>query len=233
LNANADLHFLLSALSPADLDRLLAAAIRERQRRRSIEAVRRDVLARISQSGYSIEEVLGSEYRESQLAKSEPPYGGAKTSTPALTRSRRTSAEASRRRREALLARSWPTSAMVGVALGSDEGSAAQRAAELRARGELLGAWSGKERTFVHPECQFDTVTHEVLPVMRQLLAVLPAEGDKCGWRRTFWLYGPRDALNGQAPADLLATEPARVVALARSEFGGSAGDSAAVAGAP
>jgi hypothetical protein len=130
-----------------------------------------------------------------------------------------TPAEAARRRREALLERNWPTSTMVGVALGSAEGAAAQCAADLRASGKLLGAWSSRSRTFVHPDCQFDEA-NQVRPMMEVLLAILPADGDEGGWRRTFWLYGPRDALDGRLPADALAPDPERVLALAREEFG-------------
>jgi hypothetical protein len=129
-----------------------------------------------------------------------------------------TPAEAARRRRETLLDRNWPTSTAVGMALGSAEGAAAQCAADLRASGKLLGAWSSRSRTFVHPDCQFDEA-NQVLPVVEALLAILPTDGDEGGWRRTFWLYGPRDALDGYTPADVLGTKPERVLALAREEF--------------
>lgn len=63
MTSTTDINLLLMTLDPSELDRLLAAAIRERQRRQSIEGVRREVLSRIAQSGYSIEEVLGSDLR--------------------------------------------------------------------------------------------------------------------------------------------------------------------------
>lgn len=137
---------------------------------------------------------------------------------PAAAPIRITPAEAAKRKREAFLDRNWPTSKAIGLQLGSDESGAARRAADLRARGQLLGAWSSRSRTYVHPDCQFDEA-HQLRPVMRGLLALLPAHGDEGGWRRVFWLYGPRDALGGQAPADLLGSEPERVLALARDEF--------------
>lgn len=139
--------------------------------------------------------------------------------TESAAAARLTPGEAARRRREAFLDRGWPTSSEVGMRLGSAAGAAAQRAAELRGTGQLLGAWSSRSRTYVHPDCQFDAV-NQVQPVMRALLRILPTEGDDGGWRRTFWLYGPRDALDGQAPADVLGVDSERVLTLARAEFG-------------
>lgn len=137
---------------------------------------------------------------------------------PAAVPVRITPAEAAKRKRDAFLDRNWPTSKDIGLQLGSDESGAARRAADLRARGQLLGAWSSRSRTYVHPDCQFDEA-HQLRPVMRDLLALLPTEGDDGGWRRVFWLYGSREALDDQAPADLLGSAPERVLALAREEF--------------
>lgn len=124
--------------------------------------------------------------------------------------------QAAVRRREAFLALNWPTSNAVGTRLGAN--TPAQRAADLRAAGRLLGAWAAPQRTYVHPDCQFDR-EGQPLPVVRELLQILPTQGDEGGWRRTFWLYGPREALGGRAPADLLATDPGSVLELARKEF--------------
>jgi len=128
-------------------------------------------------------------------------------------------AAAAARRREDLLARGWPTSIAVGEALGAS--NPAQFVAELRAAGALLGAWSAPQGTFVHPDCQFDP-SGNPLPVMRELLSILPSSGDEGGWRRTFWLYGERDALGGLAPADLLRSDARQVLELARLEFSSS-----------
>lgn len=135
---------------------------------------------------------------------------------PMVAKARPTPAAAARQLREAFLDRGWPTSVAVGERLGAN--NPAQRAAELRAAGRLLGAWSARQRTYVHPECQFDD-HGEPLPVVRELLRQLPVAGDDGGWRRVFWLCGPRDALDGRAPADLLASDPGRVLALAQAEF--------------
>lgn len=127
-----------------------------------------------------------------------------------------TAADAARHKREDLLSRGWPTSAEVGGRLGAT--SPAEFATTLRMSGHLLGAWSAKDHTFVYPACQFDT-DGRPLQVIHELLATLPASGDEGGWRRTFWLYGPRECLNGMTPAELMGAEPARVLALARNEF--------------
>lgn len=124
--------------------------------------------------------------------------------------------QAEHAKRQALLARGWPTSRAVGERLGVS--NPAEHAAELRADGRLLGCWAADAGTYVHPDCQFDTEGRP-LAVLHELLTLLPASGDDGGWRRAFWLYGPRDALDGRAPADLLHTEPDRVLGLARMEF--------------
>ncbi|TDR38440.1 hypothetical protein DFR29_121112 [Tahibacter aquaticus] len=122
-----------------------------------------------------------------------------------------------RRRREQLLARGWPTAQdlaelLTGHGLTPD-------VAALRESGALLGAWSAADRAFVYPDCQFDREGH-LLSAIRPLLTMLPAGGDPGGWRRVFWLYGPRDALDGQTPAHWLSRDPDRVLALAQLEFG-------------
>lgn len=137
---------------------------------------------------------------------------------------RLTPAEAARQHREAFLNRGWPTSIEVGVALGGDD--PAQYAADLRAAGRLLGAWSAPKRTYVHPDCQFidiasarDGSRRTLLPAMYELLQILPSAGDDGGWRRVFWLYSPRRELSGLSPAEVMQGSPHRVVELARREF--------------
>ena len=125
-------------------------------------------------------------------------------------------AEAARQRREAFLACGWPTSIQVGAMLGAN--NPAQRAADLRTAGRLLGAWWAAERTYVHPDCQFGP-GGEPLPVMRELLQILPSAGDGGGWRRVFWLYGTREAFGERSAAELLRDDPRPVLALAYDEF--------------
>ena len=125
---------------------------------------------------------------------------------------------AAEQRRRALLDMGWPTSECVGQQLGFPI-EPAQAAAALRASGRLLGVWSSVQRTFVHPAFQFDA-DGSLRSDVESLLAALPVDGDEGGWRRAFWLYGVREALAGQCPADVFPSDPARVLALARTEFG-------------
>lgn len=134
---------------------------------------------------------------------------------------RLTSNEAARQHREAFLDLGWLTSIEVGVALGA--GDPTLYAADLRAAGLLLGAWSAPKRTYVHPDCQFidisspsDGAKYALLPAIRELLQILPFEGDEGGWRRVFWLYGARRQLDGCSPADMMQRHPRRVIELAQ-----------------
>jgi hypothetical protein len=131
--------------------------------------------------------------------------------------------------RRAALMQSWLSSTGVAVLLGRhrpgpDQPGRTKRktlqnpgqpAAVLRAQGRLLGVWVDAERGFRHPDCQFDG--DQVLDVMAGLLALLPP-GRGSGWSQAEWLYSPHALLDGRPPAELLATDPARVLAAARHE---------------
>lgn len=117
-----------------------------------------------------------------------------------------------------LLDLGWPTSERVGQQLGFEVES--REAAEaLRVAGRLLGVWSNSQSTYVHPDFQFDG-EGRLRPEVAILLATLPIEGDAGGWRRAFWLYGVREALDGRCPADVFPDDPSRILALASCEFG-------------
>lgn len=140
---------------------------------------------------------------------------------------RLTPAGAARQHREAFLDRGWPTSIEVGIALEAHD--PAQYAADLRAAGCVLGAWSVLKRTYVHPDFQLvgissarDGARYALLPVMRELLQILPSQGDEGGWRRVFWLYGPRRKLDGHSPSEVIRDNPLEVVKLARFDFAAS-----------
>lgn len=126
--------------------------------------------------------------------------------------------------RRAELAKAWPTSADVAALLGrgtAENGkrleNPAQAAAVLRKARRLLGVWVPAERGYRHPACQF----HEgaLLPVMEPLLQLLPP-GNKSGWSQAEWLYSPHALLDKRRPADVLASEPERVLAAAQREHG-------------
>lgn len=148
----------------------------------------------------------------------EPVLVAAPTHTPAL---------ASAALRDELLGLGWPTSAEVGERHGSKAGNKGQWAKDRRDRGELFGVWSANERTFRHPDFQFDE-TGAIRPLVKDLIAALSVnpqftpEADKGGWRRAFWLHGATLALAGangaaRAPADVFVTEPGAVIHAARA----------------
>ena len=129
------------------------------------------------------------------------------------------SAEATAQRRRALLALGWPSSERVGNQLGFAT-EPAKAAAELRAAGRLLGVWSSEDRTYLHPDFQFSS-DGSIRRDVAKLLTVLPVDGDAGGWRRAFWLFGVREALDGKCPADVFVADPDRVLALAHFDFFG------------
>jgi hypothetical protein len=88
-------------------------------------------------------------------------------------------------------------------------------ASRLRRRGELLGAWDGRE--YLHPVFQFDRRTGQLMPEMKDLIELLPK--DRGGWRQTFWLFQPHALLDGKRPADVFPTDPHAVIEAARTTF--------------
>ncbi len=128
-----------------------------------------------------------------------------------------TDTDASAAFRDELLAQGWLDSADVARRLGSAAENLAQMAARLRREGKLLGVWVAAENGYRHPPCQFDAGA--LRPEIAELLAILPP-GNGSGWSRAFWLYLPQARLDGATPAAVLDTDPARVVAAARAEFG-------------
>lgn len=126
--------------------------------------------------------------------------------------------------RRAELTKAWPSSADVARLLGRGAahsnkglGNSAQAAAVLRKAGRLLGVWVPAERGYRHPDCQF----HEgaILPIIQPLLKLLPP-GNGSGWSRAEWLYSPHALLNERRPAEVLATDPNRVLVAAQREYG-------------
>lgn len=141
-------------------------------------------------------------------------------------------AEAARRQRESFLDRGWPSSIDVAVRMRSEAVNQAQVAADLRKRGALLGAWSHRGGTFVHPDFQFDA-NGQPRPELPRLLATLreltlDPDGrfvDKGGWRRVFWLYGTRSELDDRTPAEVFSEAPERVIQLAENDLAEAVGN--------
>ncbi|MEX3958749.1 hypothetical protein [Trinickia sp. EG282A] len=128
--------------------------------------------------------------------------------------------------RNELLSRNWPDGKRVAEMAGArSRSNPHQYAARRRSNGALLGVWVAAERTYRHPDFQFDT-HGAIRPAVADLLKVLPGdEEDRNGWRRAFWLYSPHPLLSGETPADVFVRNPQRVVEAARAEYCGDPND--------
>lgn len=121
--------------------------------------------------------------------------------------------------RDRLLRRNWPGENGIGqfvdVPAGGNVGELAARARET---GKLLVVWCEPRRGFVYPTFQFDRMG-KLLPDVTDLLAILPSDDDRGGWRRTFWLYSSHAHLEDRSPAEVFGIDPARALDVAREEF--------------
>lgn len=127
---------------------------------------------------------------------------------------------AGRVRRERLLAtEDWLTAEqvydLIAPMKSKNAKNKSQLAARLRKEGKLMAVRDGAR--FMHPAVQFNAETGGIRPVVRELLSILPKSAD--GWGNVFWLYQPHALLNGERPADMLATAPERVLAAARQTY--------------
>jgi hypothetical protein len=124
--------------------------------------------------------------------------------------------------RNELLAKGWPDGKRVAEMAGTTvRKNPAQYATRLRASGALLGVWDAPERTFRHPDFQFDA-HGQLRSEVAELLALLPgADDDRGGWRRAFWLYSPHAQLGNETPAAVFPRDARRVIEVAKGEFRG------------
>lgn len=124
------------------------------------------------------------------------------------------------------LARDWPTAAEVSRRMGSTAGNGSQLATRLRREGALLGVYmTGPTHHYRFPIWQFRP-DGQPIPQMREILTILRDHGPfldtdrrTTGWSEVAWFMGGHALLDGQAPLEVLATEPERVVEAARIEF--------------
>lgn len=124
------------------------------------------------------------------------------------------------------LARDWPTAVEVSRRMGSTAGNGSQLATRLRREGALLGVYmTGPTHHYRFPIWQFRP-DGQPIPQMREILAILRDHGPfldtdrrTTGWSEVAWFMGGHALLDGQAPLEVLATEPERVVEAARIEF--------------
>jgi len=123
--------------------------------------------------------------------------------------------------RNRLLKKKWPDGKRVAQMAGTQIGTNPnQYAARLRSQGLLLGVWVAHDRSYVHPDFQFDR-SGRARPEVAELLKILPGMDDRGGWQRAFWLYSPHALLEGKTPAEVFATQAERVIEVARREFTG------------
>jgi hypothetical protein len=121
------------------------------------------------------------------------------------------------RRDQLLVSEKWIDAPTVHAQQGgkSDSQGINNTASRLRRRGELLGAWNGRE--FLHPTFQFQPDTGRLMPEMKTLLDILPK--DRSGWRQALWLFQRHGQLDSKRPADVFQTNPESVIKAARSDF--------------
>jgi hypothetical protein len=121
------------------------------------------------------------------------------------------------RQKRLLRCERWLTTAEVDNELDRQRGRdhATGTTAKLRKSRSIIGVRTS--RGYIYPGAQFDPMNGQVLSVVPELLALLPSEED--GWGNIFWIFQPRRSLQGQRPADMLATKPAAVLQAARDAF--------------
>ena len=121
------------------------------------------------------------------------------------------------RRDQLLYEEAWLDAPAVHIQQGGSPDSQGinNTASRLRRRGEILGAWNGRE--FLHPTFQFRSDTGRLMPEMKALLDILPK--DRSGWRQALWLFQRHGQLDGARPADVFQKDPQAVINAARSDF--------------
>lgn len=131
--------------------------------------------------------------------------------------------------KRARLASHWPTAAEVSRAMGSTAGNASHLATKLRREGKLLGVYMlSPTHHYRFPSWQFRADGQpvdwfaEILGVLREQGPFLDADRRTTGWGEVEWFMSPHVLLDDQPPEDVLATDPARVLAAAQAEFGES-----------
>nr|WKF58232.1 hypothetical protein HUO10_002730 [Paraburkholderia busanensis] len=121
--------------------------------------------------------------------------------------------------RDELLEKGWPDDIRVAELADEAPGPEATTfAIRAQASGDLLGVWCALRHCFLYPDFQFHR-SGAIRKDVAGLLAVLPSEDDRGGWRRTFWIYSPHALLDDRTPAEIFIDNPVRVIAVAREEF--------------
>ena len=94
----------------------------------------------------------------------------------------------------------------------------------LRKAGELLAVWLPSDQRFLYPTWQFDERGNPI-PEVVALLALLRSPNGmdigvpSTGWGEVEWFISYHVLLDGLSPAQVLASDPERVLAIAKEEF--------------
>lgn len=130
--------------------------------------------------------------------------------------------------RRRLLAAQWLTAPQASRMLGSRADHCGEMATELRRAGRLLGVWVPHERAYRYPVWQF--IPEQATSPMQTILRILRQQGGlvepgrrTSGWSEAAWFLAPHALLDARTPANVLASDPDRVVSVAREEFEGNA----------
>jgi hypothetical protein len=94
-----------------------------------------------------------------------------------------------------------------------------------RKAGEFLAVWLPSDQRFLYPTWQFDERGNPI-PEVAALLTLLRSPNGMgigfptTGWGEVEWFISYHALLDGQSPAQVLVSDPARVLAIAKEEFG-------------
>lgn len=114
----------------------------------------------------------------------------------------------------------WLGAASVAAQLGKVPGEVTA----LRKGGELLAVWLPSDQRFLYPTWQFDERGNPI-PEVVALLALLRSPNgmdigvSSTGWGEVEWFMSCHVLLDGLSPAQVLVSDPARVLAIAQEEF--------------
>jgi len=133
----------------------------------------------------------------------------------------------------AALAAQWLTSEQVSDRLGWKRSSAGESPGKLRREGRLLGVYvADPVPSYRYPPWQL-RADGQLVAHLSEILGVLRESGPfqrepnglrrTTGWGEAEWFLSPHALLDGAAPASALIDDPARVLRVARVEFGGDA----------
>ena len=114
----------------------------------------------------------------------------------------------------------WLDAASVAVRLGKVQGEVTA----LRKAGELLAVWLPSDQRFLYPTWQFDERGNPIAEVVALLALLRSPNGmdigvPSTGWGEVEWFISYHVSLDGLSPAQVLVSDPARVLAIAREEF--------------